>query len=170
MTVGMFSFDPRMPRTLRIAEVNVDVGRQREASMIRKLFASGPRSCDLYSSCGSFFACLMSAAMTVWVAPYWRPSSASHNACGVRLVGVSCIFLCGRRSRSQWRRHRRRSSTAVAPANGSQMRSWICPRLAPSTPARLRSTNRSSRSKMAQQLDLQHATGLNKQTAINRLV
>src|ERR1022692_4308634 len=31
-----------LPRTLRIAEVNVDVGRQRKSSMIRKLLAPVP--------------------------------------------------------------------------------------------------------------------------------
>jgi hypothetical protein len=40
-TVGVL-IRPTLPRTLWIAEVNVDVGRQREASMIRKLFAPVP--------------------------------------------------------------------------------------------------------------------------------
>jgi hypothetical protein len=33
---------PALPRALRIAEVNVDVGRQRKASMIRKFLAAVP--------------------------------------------------------------------------------------------------------------------------------
>ncbi len=52
-----------LPRALRIAKINVDVGRQCKATMIRKFF---PRSQvrDLYSSFGSFFACLISAETT----------------------------------------------------------------------------------------------------------
>ena len=55
-----------LPRTLRIAEVNVDVGRQRQAPMVRKLLA-GSQVSDLYSSFGIVFACLISAETTVWV-------------------------------------------------------------------------------------------------------
>ena len=40
-TIGVF-IGTALPRTLRIAEVNVDVGRQRKTSMIRKLLASIP--------------------------------------------------------------------------------------------------------------------------------
>src|SRR5450830_2153858 len=40
-TVGVL-VRPALPRTLRIAEVNVDVGRQRKSSMIRKLLAPVP--------------------------------------------------------------------------------------------------------------------------------
>src|SRR6476469_8907032 len=49
-----------LPRALRVAEVDIDVGRQGKSSMIRKLLAPSQVS-DLYSSVGSFFACLMSA-------------------------------------------------------------------------------------------------------------
>ena len=40
-TVGVF-IGTTLPRTLRIAEVNVDVGRQRQAPMVRKLLAAVP--------------------------------------------------------------------------------------------------------------------------------
>ena len=40
-TVGVF-IGTTLPRTLRIAEVNVDVGRQRQAPMLRKLLAAVP--------------------------------------------------------------------------------------------------------------------------------
>ena len=64
-TIGVL-VRPTLPWALRIAEVNIDFGRQRKSSMIRKFL---PRSqvSDLYSSLGSFLACLMSAEMTVWV-------------------------------------------------------------------------------------------------------
>src|SRR4029077_20230006 len=39
--IGVF-IRAALPRTLRIAEVNIDVGRQREPSMIRKFLASVP--------------------------------------------------------------------------------------------------------------------------------
>ena len=64
-TVGVL-IRPTLPRTLPIAEVNVDVGRQREASMIRK-FLAPVRVSDFYGSLGSFFACLMSTEITVCV-------------------------------------------------------------------------------------------------------
>jgi hypothetical protein len=40
-TVGVL-IGTTLPRTLRIAEVNVDVGRQRQAPMVRKLLAAVP--------------------------------------------------------------------------------------------------------------------------------
>ena len=40
-TIGVF-IGTALPRTLRIAEVNVDVGRQRKSSMIRKFLAPVP--------------------------------------------------------------------------------------------------------------------------------
>src|SRR5664280_1914629 len=40
-TIGVL-VGPALPRTLRIAEVNVDIGRQRKSSMIRKLLAPVP--------------------------------------------------------------------------------------------------------------------------------
>ena len=40
-TVGVL-IGTTLPRTLRIAEVNVDIGRQRQAPMIRKLLAAVP--------------------------------------------------------------------------------------------------------------------------------
>jgi hypothetical protein len=49
-----------LPRALRIAKIDVDFGRQRKATMIRKFLALVPGQ-GLYSSLGSFFACLMSA-------------------------------------------------------------------------------------------------------------
>jgi hypothetical protein len=55
-----------LPRTLRVAKIYLDFGRQRKATMIRKFLARS-RVSDLYSSFGSFFACLMSAETTVWV-------------------------------------------------------------------------------------------------------
>ena len=57
---------PALPRALRIAEVDIDVGRQRKSSVIRQFLARSQVS-DLYSSLGSFFACLMSADTTAWV-------------------------------------------------------------------------------------------------------
>jgi hypothetical protein len=57
---------PALPRALRVAEIDVDVGRQRKATMIRKFLARSQVR-DLYSSFGSFFAWLMSAVTTVWV-------------------------------------------------------------------------------------------------------
>jgi hypothetical protein len=60
----VFSFEP--PRALRIAKIYVDFGRQRKATMVRE-FLSLVAGQDLYSSFGSFFACLMSAETTVWV-------------------------------------------------------------------------------------------------------
>ena len=62
-TVGVL-VGTTLPRTLRIAEVNVDVGRQRQAPMVRKLLAAVPGQ---YSSFGIVFACLISAETTVWV-------------------------------------------------------------------------------------------------------
>ena len=40
-TIGVL-IGTTLPRTLRIAEVNVDVGRQRQAPMVRKLLAAVP--------------------------------------------------------------------------------------------------------------------------------
>ena len=49
-TVGVF-IGTTLPRTLRIAEVNVDVGRQRQAPMVRKLLAAeGARDFAAYES------------------------------------------------------------------------------------------------------------------------
>ena len=55
-----------LPRALRIAKIDVDVGRQRKSTMSRQLLARSQVK-DLYSSFGSFFACLMSAVTTVRV-------------------------------------------------------------------------------------------------------
>ena len=57
---------PALPRALRIAKIDVEVGRQRKSTMIRK-FLAPTQVRDLYSSFGSFFACLMSAVTTVRV-------------------------------------------------------------------------------------------------------
>src|SRR5450432_3640258 len=40
-TIGVF-IRAALPRALRIAKINVDVGRQREASMVRKFLATVP--------------------------------------------------------------------------------------------------------------------------------
>ena len=40
-TIGVL-IGPALPRALRIAEVNIDVGRQRKSSMIRKFLAPVP--------------------------------------------------------------------------------------------------------------------------------
>ena len=58
---------PALPRALRIAKIDVDVGRQRKAAMIRKFLAPVPGQGFIYSSFGSFLAWLMSAVTTVWV-------------------------------------------------------------------------------------------------------
>jgi hypothetical protein len=65
LTIGVL-VRPALSRALRIAEVNVDVGRRRKSSMIGKFLARSQVS-DLYSSLGSFFACLMRADTTVRV-------------------------------------------------------------------------------------------------------
>ena len=57
---------PALPRALRIAKIDVDVGRQRKATMIRKFLAPVPGQ-GFISSFGSFLAWLMSAVTTVWV-------------------------------------------------------------------------------------------------------
>jgi hypothetical protein len=57
---------PALPRALRVAKIDFDVGRHRKAPMIRQFLARSQVR-DLYSSFGSFFACLMSALTTVWV-------------------------------------------------------------------------------------------------------
>src|SRR5450432_4513335 len=40
-TIGVF-IRAALPRALRVAKINVDVGRQREASMVRKFLAAVP--------------------------------------------------------------------------------------------------------------------------------
>jgi hypothetical protein len=41
---------------LRIAKIDVDFGRQRKATMIRKFLSPVPGQRDLYNSFGSFFS------------------------------------------------------------------------------------------------------------------
>ena len=55
-----------LPGTLRVAEVNLDVGRQRKSPMIRKFLTPVPGQ-GLINSFGSVFDCLMSAETTVCV-------------------------------------------------------------------------------------------------------
>jgi hypothetical protein len=62
-TIGVL-VRPTLSRTLWIAEVNVDVGRQRKSSMIGQ-FLTPIQVSDLYSSLGSFLACLINAEITV---------------------------------------------------------------------------------------------------------
>jgi len=58
----VFSFDPRCTGLCDRKNRRSIFGRQRKAAMIRKFFPDpGQR---LYSSFGSFFACLMSAVTT----------------------------------------------------------------------------------------------------------
>src|SRR6185369_10380357 len=47
---------PALPRALRIAKIDVDFGRQRKATMIRKFLSPVPSQRDLYNSFGSFFS------------------------------------------------------------------------------------------------------------------
>ena len=56
---------PALPRALRIAKIDLDVGRQRKSTMSRQFLAPVPG--QGYSFFGSFFACLMSAVTIVRV-------------------------------------------------------------------------------------------------------
>jgi hypothetical protein len=71
---------PALPRALRIANIDVDFGRQRKAAMIRKFLARSQVR-DLYSSFGSFFASLMIAVTTVRVScrPPWPTSRNTYE-------------------------------------------------------------------------------------------
>jgi hypothetical protein len=63
-TIGVF-IRPALPRALRIAEVNIDVGRQRKLSMIRKFLAPVPGQ-RLIQFARQLF-CLLDELTTVWV-------------------------------------------------------------------------------------------------------